>query len=71
MSGRPDSDQEPLDTPAEKAPTSLSDIPLADRWAPLVRDPEHPTPPPPKYGQRVLAAALSLIVLALFLWAIS
>ncbi len=71
MNGRPGSDQEPVDPPAGKEPKSLGDIPITDRWAPLVRDPEQNSPQPPKMGQRVIASALSLIVLALILWAIA
>jgi hypothetical protein len=71
VNGRPDSEQQPAETPAEKTPTSLGDIPLADRWAPLVGNPEKPALVPPKLAQRLLAAILSLIVLALLLWAIS
>ncbi len=71
MNGRPKSDQEPVVTPAEKAPTSLGDIPLADRWAPLVGNPDKPALAPPNPAKRLLASALCLIVLALFLWAIS
>ncbi len=71
MTGRPDKDREPVETPTDEAPVSLGDIPITDRWAPLVRDPEHNTPQPPKLGQRVLASALCLIVLALILWALS
>ena len=70
MNGPPDSDREPVEAPAEKTPTSLADIPIADRWAPLVRNPDKKIEPSPKLGQRTLAALLSLIVLALILWAL-
>ena len=71
MNGDPDNDEQPRETPPEKASEGLGDIPITDRWAPLVRDPERNAPTPPKLGQRLLASALSLIVLALFLWLIS
>jgi hypothetical protein len=71
VNGRPDSEHEPAEAPPEKEPKSLGDIPITDRWAPLVRDPDSSAPTPPKMGQRVIASALSLIVLALILWAIS
>jgi len=71
VNDRPDGDQEPVETPADKTPVSLSDIPLADRWAPLVGNPEKPALVPPKLAQRLLASVLCLLVLALFLWSLS
>ncbi len=71
MNGRPDDVAEPAETPAGKKPESLADIPITDRWAPLVRDPDSSAPTPPKMGQRVITSALCLIVLALILWALS
>jgi len=71
VNGRPDGDQEPVETPANKAPLSLSDIPLSDRWAPLIGNPEKPALVPPKLAQRLAASVLCLLVLALFLWTIS
>jgi hypothetical protein len=71
VNGGPDSDRQPAEPPADKAPTSLGDIPLADRWAPLVGNPEKPALVPPKLAQRLLASVLCLVVLALFLWSLS
>ena len=71
MNGRPEGDPEPVEPPEDKAPTSLSDIPLADRWAPLVGNPDKPALVPPKLAQRLLGSIFCLIVLALFLWIIS
>ena len=70
MNGRPDSDREPPETPAESTPTSLADISLGDRWAPLVRDPSHKNEPSLKLGLRTLASFICLIVLGLILWAL-
>ena len=71
MNGTPDSDQDPADPPAGGKPKSFEDIPITERWAPLVRDPESNAPTPAKLGQRIIASALSLIVLALILWALA
>jgi hypothetical protein len=67
--GRPDSDPQSAAPPAGEAPENLRNLSIADRWAPLVHDPDRRAPAPAKYGQRVLAAAVCLIVLALLLWA--
>jgi len=71
VNGRPDSDQQPAELPAGEEPKDLGDISLADRWAPLVGNPDKPALVPPKLKQRLLASVLCLIVLALFLWMIA
>ncbi len=71
MNGRPDSDQDPAEPPAGGKPKSFEDIPITERWAPLVRDPDNDAPMPPKMGQRLIASAVCLIVLALLLWALA
>ena len=71
MNGGPDQDQDPAEAPPDSEPKGFEDIPLTERWAPLVRDPNSKTPAPPKLGQRIIASALSLIVLGLILWALA
>lgn len=71
MNGRPECDQDPPDAPAGGKPESFEHIPITERWAPLVRDPDRAAPTPPKLGLRIIASALSLIVLALLLWALA
>ncbi len=68
MSGRPEDDPPPAGPGADDKPASLGDVPITDRWAPLVRDPDRNAAVPPKLGQRMIAAALSLVALALLLW---
>jgi len=71
VNNRAEDDQEPVEPPTNKEPTNLGNVPLADRWVPLVGNPDKPALVPPKLAQRLLASVLCLIVLALFLWAIS
>ena len=71
MNGEPEGDQNPVEPPPERPPDSLGNISLADRWAPLVENPDKPAIAPVKPAQRLLAAATCLILLALFLWMIS
>ena len=70
MSNEPNSDRKPADASADEASVSLADITLADRWSPLVRDPNKKIEPSLKLGMRTLASFLCLIVLALILWAL-
>ena len=71
MNDRPETDPESRAAPTQDKPEKLGDVSITDRWAPLIRDGERPQPVPPKMGQRILAAAACLIVLALFLWALT
>lgn len=75
MSGGPEDNRSaaepPAGPPSGEAASRLRDVSISDRWAPLVRDPDKPPPQPPKLGRRLAAAALSLIVLTLVLWALA